>query len=156
MAWSPDGSRIAVGCGDGLVRIWDAAPPGNLMSTLKGHTAWVRGVSWNPAGTRVTSTAADGTVKIWDTAQKDEPWLLESNAGVPPLVKGDELVNLAEAPVWRGPALATKAEHAAGDELSALKFGFPSVVHLPGGDVLAVFWCPEECLHTIRWVRLKV
>ena len=29
-------------------------------------------------------------------------------------------------------------------------------VQLPGGEVLAVFWCLEECLHVIRWVRLRV
>jgi hypothetical protein len=44
----------------------------------------------------------------------------------------------------------------ASDELSALKFGFPSMVQLPGGDVLALFWCVEECLHVIRWIRLAI
>jgi hypothetical protein len=42
------------------------------------------------------------------------------------------------------------------DELSGLKFGYPSMVELPGGEVLAVFWCLEDCIHNIRWVRLKV
>ncbi len=71
-------------------------------------------------------------------------------------IDGDEWVNLAEAPVWRGPASGMRGERASGDELSALKFGFPSMVQLPGGHVLAVFWCLEECIHNIRWVRLRV
>jgi hypothetical protein len=71
-------------------------------------------------------------------------------------IDGDDWVNLAEAPVWRGPASGMTGQAAAGDELSALKFGFPSMVQLPGGDVLAVFWCVEECLHVIRWARLVI
>ncbi len=42
------------------------------------------------------------------------------------------------------------------DELSGLKFGYPQMVQLPGGDVLALFWCVEDCQHVIRWVRLQV
>jgi sialidase-1 len=71
-------------------------------------------------------------------------------------IAGEEWVNTAEAPVWRGPASGMKGQGAAGDELSALKFGFPSMVQLPDGDVLAVFWCVEECLHIIRWARLRI
>jgi hypothetical protein len=71
-------------------------------------------------------------------------------------VEGDDWVNLAEAPVWRGPASGMTGQRAAGDELSALQFGFPSMVQLPAGEVLAVFWCVEECLHVIRWARLAV
>jgi hypothetical protein len=49
-----------------------------------------------------------------------------------------------------------KGQRVAGDELSSLKFGFPSMVQLPGGDILAGFWCVEECLHVICWARLAV
>jgi len=71
-------------------------------------------------------------------------------------VEGEDWVNVAETPVWQGVASGMRGQGAAGDELSALKFGFPSMVELPGGDVLTVFWCVEECLHVIRWVRLAV
>jgi len=71
-------------------------------------------------------------------------------------IEGDEWINVAEAPVWRGAASGMKGQGSAGDELSALKFGFPSMVQLPGGDVLAVFWCLEDCLYIIRWARLVV
>jgi len=71
-------------------------------------------------------------------------------------IDGEEWINLAEAPLWRGPSSGMKGERTAGDELSALKFGFPSMVQLPGGDVLVVFWCLEECIHNIRWARLTI
>jgi hypothetical protein len=65
-------------------------------------------------------------------------------------------VTLAETPVWRGLASGMKGERSSSDELSALKFGYPSMTRLPGGDVLALFWCLEECIHNIRWVRLAM
>lgn len=70
-------------------------------------------------------------------------------------IDGTEWVTLAEAPVWRGPASGMHGQRPAGDELSGLKFGFPSMVRLTDGDVFAVFWCLEECIHNIRWVRVR-
>jgi sialidase-1 len=70
-------------------------------------------------------------------------------------IEGDDWINLAEAPVWQGLASGMKGQRASSDELSALKFGFPSMVQMADGDVLAVFWCLEECIHNIRWARLR-
>jgi hypothetical protein len=71
-------------------------------------------------------------------------------------IDGDEWINLAELPLWRGPLSGMLGERNSGDELSALKFGFPSMLQLPDGEVLAMFWCLEECVHCIRWVRLRI
>src|SRR5262249_49872147 len=71
-------------------------------------------------------------------------------------IEGDDWINLAETPVWRGLASGMTGRGTAGEERRAVKFGFPSVVGLPGGDVLSVFWCLEECLHVIRWARLGI
>jgi hypothetical protein len=71
-------------------------------------------------------------------------------------IDGQQWVPLAEAPLWQGPLSGLVGDRAAGDELSSLTFGFPSLVELPGGEVLAVFWCVEECIHVVRWVRLRV
>jgi sialidase-1 len=69
---------------------------------------------------------------------------------------GDRWINLEEAPLWQGAASGMAGRAAAGEELSGLKFGFPSMVRLPDGDVLAVFWCCEECIFNIRWLRVRV
>ena len=47
-------------------------------------------------------------------------------------------------------------ERAAGEELAALALGFPQPHRLPDGDVIVLFWCREECIHNIRWVRFSV
>lgn len=69
---------------------------------------------------------------------------------------GDRWINLSEAPLWRGSASAMAGERSSSDELSGLKFGFPSLVQLPDDDVLVVFWCLEDGVHNIRWVRVRV
>ena len=42
------------------------------------------------------------------------------------------------------------------DELSALRFGFPQMVVLSDGEVFAAFWCMEDAIQNIRWLRLAV
>jgi hypothetical protein len=71
-------------------------------------------------------------------------------------IAGDEWINMAEHRVWHGAPSGMSGQAPAGDELSALRFGFPSMTLLPDGDVLAVFWCYEDCVSGIRWVRLRV
>jgi hypothetical protein len=68
---------------------------------------------------------------------------------------GDAWVNLEEALVWQGAPSGMTGQAATGDELSALKFGYPSMVQLPDGDVLVLFWCVEDCIHVICWARLR-
>ena len=67
-----------------------------------------------------------------------------------------ESLNLDEAVLWQGAASGMTGEGASGDELSNLKFGFPRSIVLPGGDVFSVFWCCEDGIYNIRWLRLRV
>lgn len=71
-------------------------------------------------------------------------------------IENGRWVNHDEALVWQGTSAGMLGRGSNSDELSSLKFGYPSQVQLPNGDVLAVFWCVEDCLHVIRWVRLRV
>jgi hypothetical protein len=71
-------------------------------------------------------------------------------------IDGSNWVNREAAPLWQGPPSGMSGARPSGDELSALKFGYPSAVQMPDGSVLVVFWCVEECLHVIRWQRLRV
>ena len=43
---------------------------------------------------------------------------------------------------------------ASGDEFSNLKLGYPNLVQLPAGDILATFWCCEDEVYNIRWLLL--
>jgi WD40 repeat protein len=72
MAWSPDGSRLAVAFRDGQVAIVDART-GATTRTLRGHKLNPQLVEWSPDGKRLLSAARrfgiDNTpseLKIWD------------------------------------------------------------------------------------------
>ena len=71
-------------------------------------------------------------------------------------IDGEDWINLEEVALWQGTASGMSGSRSSGDELSALKFGYPSMVQLPDGQVLAVFWCVEDCLHVIRWQRIEI
>ena len=68
----------------------------------------------------------------------------------------DRWVNEAEAPVWQGADSRMFGDGRAAEELAGLQFGFPNPHLLEDGDVLVAFWCLEDCIHNIRWVRLGV
>jgi len=65
LAWSPDGSHIAVGAGDNVITVWDATS-GNLVTTISRHTGWVRSLAWSPDGTLLASGGGDGSVFLWE------------------------------------------------------------------------------------------
>ncbi len=69
---------------------------------------------------------------------------------------GDTWVNLGEAPIWQGAVTGMLGQANTSDELGNLKLGYPSLVNLPGGDVFAAFWCCEDGLYNIRWVRIAI
>lgn len=71
-------------------------------------------------------------------------------------VEGDAFVIVEQAPLWQGAASGMLGKKPAGTELSALKFGYPSLVQRADGEVFAVFWCSEDCVLNIRWLRLRV
>ncbi len=71
VAWSPDGTRIASGGGDAIVRIWDAYT-GQHRLTYRGHwsqfMARVWDARWSPDGTYIASCGFGSTVRVWEAA----------------------------------------------------------------------------------------
>ena len=71
-------------------------------------------------------------------------------------IEDQSWINIAELCLWRGATSGMTGTNTPGEELSALKFGYPSLVQLPCGDVLIVFWCSENCINNIRWLRIRI
>ncbi|RIK78574.1 MAG: hypothetical protein DCC67_11425 [Planctomycetota bacterium] len=63
MAYSPDGSRLAAGYGDGVIQIWDVAT-GRLHAELAGHERQVMDVAFAPDG-RTLLSASSESVRLW-------------------------------------------------------------------------------------------
>jgi WD40 repeat protein len=67
VAWSRDGSKIAIGgtSGDKSVRIFNGKTF-SLITTLVSHMDQVNTVAWSPDSTKLASGSFDGTVIIWE------------------------------------------------------------------------------------------
>jgi len=83
LLYSPNGSLLAAGEGDGLVRLWDAET-GELQITLSGHkgSSWV--TSFSSDGTRLFTTSNDETIKEWDLSPSKENIMLTGKVGSGP------------------------------------------------------------------------
>jgi WD40 repeat protein len=69
VAWSPDGTRIAVGSSNGAVYLINAAT-GNNLYTYKGQPGSIEAVRWSPNSKLVTSgndigPSTGGTEQVW-------------------------------------------------------------------------------------------
>ncbi|CAE6478076.1 unnamed protein product [Rhizoctonia solani] len=67
IAYSLDGTRVAVGCENGTVNLLHAQNGIILVGPLNGHTDWVRCVVFSPDGAYVLSASSDCTIRMWNT-----------------------------------------------------------------------------------------
>ncbi len=63
LAWSPDGSRIAVGGRSPEITIYDA-DSGERVSACKGHTAGIYTIAFSPDGQTLAAGGFDGQVRL--------------------------------------------------------------------------------------------
>lgn len=69
---------------------------------------------------------------------------------------GDLWVNLDEILLWEGVSDSRANAASTSDELSGLRFGFPSLIRTSDHEAMVVFWCEEGGIHNIRWFRLAL
>ncbi len=84
LAFRPDGKQIAVGSGDGKVKLLDSVT-GKMLTNLPAHTAAVTAVIYDAQGTHLFTVSQDYKIKLWDIASLDDLGLvysLEVESGV--------------------------------------------------------------------------
>jgi WD40 repeat protein len=67
VAFSPDGSLLAMGNADNRLRLWNALDYRELL-LCEGHESWVSSIAFSPDGQFLASGSLDQTVKLWSVA----------------------------------------------------------------------------------------
>ena len=71
LAYSPDGTKLAMGTSDREVKIWEFASNKFIVKGYwKYHTARVTTIAWAPNSVNLASGSIDGKVFVWDITKK--------------------------------------------------------------------------------------
>ncbi|KAF9891269.1 hypothetical protein FE257_004833 [Aspergillus nanangensis] len=79
LAFSPDGSLLAVGDSRGRVLVHKVADGSVVTDRWTAHTARITSISWNKSGTHVVSGGLDTNIFVWSLANPGD-WLQAPNA----------------------------------------------------------------------------
>jgi WD40 repeat protein len=80
VAFSPDGTRIALGEADGTAGLWSAATHEQLASYL-GPTSAVASIGFSPDGRYVVAASSDGTTNVWRASGPEQTYIETGSAG---------------------------------------------------------------------------
>ena len=78
--FSPDGTRIATGETDEVVRVWDIRSQ-QIIASLKGHRGSIVSLAFTHEGKYLISGATDGTARVWNMTTYSTDFVLGGHIG---------------------------------------------------------------------------
>ena len=78
VAFSPDGTKLAVAGSDHTARLWDVAA-GRELLTFRGHKDTIHSVAFSPDGQKLATGSFDHTAMLWDVATGQMVFTLEGH-----------------------------------------------------------------------------
>jgi WD40 repeat protein len=72
IAWSPDGTKLAVATADNFLHLYDARTHRELLKRLESVDALIGDVTFDPTGARVVGATVSGVTRQWDVATGKE------------------------------------------------------------------------------------
>ncbi|KAH7923280.1 WD40 repeat-like protein [Leucogyrophana mollusca] len=67
VAFSPDGSRIAVGLDNGCFQVIDISTGESVVGPIKGHMKRVKSVAYSPDGCHLVTGSEDKSIRVWNS-----------------------------------------------------------------------------------------
>jgi serine/threonine protein kinase/WD40 repeat protein len=81
VAWHPDRRRLAAGCNDRKIHVWDTETATEVMHPWTGHTADGLLVAFSHAGDRLASVDWGGQTRLWDATNGRMLMMMPGNFG---------------------------------------------------------------------------
>jgi WD40 repeat protein len=91
VAFSPDGTRLAVGAEDGTAGVWSLANR-EQIATYDGATAAVTAMSFAPDGRSVLSASNDGVARVWRALGSEQTLVPLRAMGAQVALSSDQLI----------------------------------------------------------------
>lgn len=130
MSVSPDGTRVATGGSDGIVRIWNLET-GALDRALMAHRHGIYLVAWSPdGGLLATHAACDQTTRVWEVESGRERTRVTGWNGISRIAWSPDSRVLAAATPGSGKVFVSQA------------FAAPKEIKQMGTSVIAMQWSP--------------
>lgn len=80
IAFAPDGSYLAAGCGDGTILLWELEHF-TLVRTFSGHTKRIGTLAVLPHQMGLVSTSSDRTLRVWNIETRRTEFVVDGRAG---------------------------------------------------------------------------